>query len=100
MAENEIRVTFSEEEMAYVKEQGRGFIRKMVQSCMAGGEVTGTGSVEWTVLLTPEESNYVKVREMTSGTGWFSRVAQINMEAAANGRPPFYWLQPEGLEET
>jgi hypothetical protein len=98
MAENDIRVTFTEEEMGFVKGKGRGFLRGLVQECMAGGMDSGKGSVEWAVHLTPEQSEYVRKQEEKNGTGWFGRVAEINMAAVERGLPPFYWLLPEGVE--
>ena len=89
-----IGVYFTDEEAAFVKEQPKGFIRDIVQDRI----VQGSGSGMF-VSLSEEELAYVRDREAKNGAGWFSRVAQINMKAAKDNRPPFYWLKPEGFEE-
>jgi hypothetical protein len=95
---NELRFTFSDEEVEFIRAKPRGFVRRLVQECMQP-HADGTGSVEWVVYLTAEESEYVRGRRLTDKAAWFSKVARINMEARASGKTPFYWLSPEGEED-
>ena len=93
-----ISVYLSDEEVEFVKDQPKGFLRELLAERILQGADAPEGLVPMTVYLTPEELAYVREREQKNGPGWFSRVAQVNMRSASEGRPPFWWLLPEGLD--
>lgn len=88
------RISLEDDEVAFVKTRPKGWARGLIIAAMEAPE----GAVARTVYLTPEEEEYVADREAKNGSGWFGRVAQVNMKAALDGKPPFYWMLPEGLD--
>lgn len=95
-----LTVYLSDEEAEFVKEQERGFLRELIQDRILAGRQGPLGTAPLTVHLTPEQLAYVRDRERQNGPGWFGRVADINIAAREAKRPPFYWLQPDGLEDS
>jgi hypothetical protein len=93
-----ISIYLDDDEALFVKAQPKGFVRELVSDRILSGKDAPEGTEPMTVYLTSEERAYVREREEKNGLGWFSRVAQVGMRAAADGLPPFYWLLPEGLD--
>ena len=93
-----VSIYLSDDEVEFVKEQPKGFVRELLQERMLQGEAAPEGLEPMTVYLSHEELAYVREREQQNGPGWFGRMARINMRIKAEGKPPFWWILPEGLD--
>jgi hypothetical protein len=93
-----ISIYLSDEEVDFVRDQPKGFVRELLQERILQGAAAPEGLEPMTVYLDHDELAYVREREQKNGSGWFRRVARVNMRAKLEGKPPFYWLVPEGLD--
>jgi len=95
-----IGIYFTDDEAEWVKAHQKGAVRNLVRDRMMLGDKVPEGTEPRLVYLSAEEAEYVRDREEKNGPGWFGRVARINMKARDVGQAPFYWMRPEGMEES